>query len=55
MELEEVYNWPIATEILAPWHGGHRGDTGLVMLNVSFVARDPKAKFLISAVVDQWD
>ena len=32
----------IATEIHVPWHVGDQGKSGLVVLNVCFVARDPK-------------
>ena len=32
---------PIATEIHVRWHVGDQGMSGLVVLNVSFVARDP--------------
>jgi len=31
----------IATEIHVPWHVGDQGKSGLVVLNVCFVARDP--------------
>ena len=33
--------WPIATEIHVSWHVGNQDKSGLVVLNVSFVARDP--------------
>ena len=33
--------WPIATEIHVSWNVGDRGKSGLVVLNTSFVARDP--------------
>ena len=33
---------PIVTEILVRWHVGGQGKSGFVVLNVSFVARDPK-------------
>jgi hypothetical protein len=36
---------PIATEIHVPWNVGDQGKSGLVVLNVSFVARDPKQTF----------
>jgi hypothetical protein len=36
-----VAEWPIATEIHVPWHVGDQLKSGLVVLNVSFVARDP--------------
>ena len=32
---------PIATEIHVSWHVGNQDKSGLVVLNVSFVARDP--------------
>jgi hypothetical protein len=38
----------IATEIHVPWHVGDQGKSGLVVLNVSFVARDPKATLPVS-------
>jgi hypothetical protein len=31
--------WPIATEIHVPWHVRYQVKSGLVVLNVSFVAR----------------
>ena len=34
--------WPFATEIHCPWNVGDPGKRGLVVLNVSFVARDPQ-------------
>jgi len=34
--------WPIATELHVSWHVGNLDKSGLVVLNVSFVARDPK-------------
>jgi len=34
--------WPIATEIHVSWHVGNQDKSGLVVLNVSFVARDAK-------------
>jgi hypothetical protein len=34
--------WPIATEIHIPWHVRYQVKSGLVVLNVSFVARDPQ-------------
>ena len=34
--------WPIATEIHIPWHVRYQVKSGLVVLNVSFVARDPE-------------
>ena len=37
--------WPIATEIHIPWHVRYQVKSGLVVLNVSFVARDPKQSF----------
>ena len=37
-----VRSWPIATEIHVAWHVGDQGKSGLVVLNVSFVARDPE-------------
>ena len=33
--------WAIATEIHVAWRAGDQGESGLVVLNVSFVARDP--------------
>jgi hypothetical protein len=37
--------WPKATEIDLAWNVGYQGDSGLVVLNVSFVARDPQLTF----------
>jgi hypothetical protein len=37
-----VAYWPIATESPVPWNVGNQGKSGLVVLNVSFVARDPQ-------------
>jgi hypothetical protein len=37
----DVAFWPIATEIHIPWHVRYQVKSGLVVLNVSFVARDP--------------
>jgi len=34
--------WPIATEIHVSWHVGNQDKSGLVVLNVSFVAHDPE-------------
>jgi len=34
--------WPIATEFHVRWYVGGQGKSGLVVLNVSFVARDPE-------------
>ena len=36
-----VAYWPIATEIHVPWNVGDQGESGLVVLNMSFVAHDP--------------
>ena len=41
MSLWYVGKWPIATEIHVPWHVRYQVKSGLVVLNVSFVARDP--------------
>src|SRR5215468_555449 len=35
-------SWPIATEIHIPSHVRYQVKSGLVVLNVSFAARDPK-------------
>ena len=40
--------WPIATEIHVSWHVGNQDKSGLVVLNVSFVARDPLRHVLMS-------
>src|SRR5713226_7271876 len=40
-EPEKVGDWPIATEIHVAWHVRDQDTSGLVVLNVSFVARDP--------------
>jgi NAD(P)-dependent dehydrogenase (short-subunit alcohol dehydrogenase family) len=37
----DFVRWPVATEIHVRWHVGGQGNSGLVVLNVSFVARDP--------------
>ena len=34
--------WPVATEIHVPWHVGDHIKSGLVVLDVSFVARETK-------------
>jgi hypothetical protein len=34
--------WPIETEIHVRWHVGDWDKSGLVVLNASFVARDPE-------------
>ena len=34
--------WPFATEIHVTWNVGDQGKRGLVVINVSFVAHDPK-------------
>ena len=41
-KVRNVRYWPIATEIHVPSNVGDQGKSGLVVLNVSFVARDPK-------------
>jgi hypothetical protein len=40
---------PIATEIDVRWHVGGQDKSGLVVLNVRFVARNPKRTSLQSA------
>jgi hypothetical protein len=40
-------HWPIATEILVRWNVGDQAKSGLIVLNVSFVARDPKPTYSI--------
>ena len=37
----------IATKIHVSWHVGNQDKSGLVVLNVSFVARDPKATSVV--------
>lgn len=38
----QVGLWPLATEVHVRSHVGDRGKSGLVVLNVRFVARDPE-------------
>ena len=40
--MHESVQWAIATEIHVAWHAGDQDSCGLVVLNVSFVAPDPK-------------
>src|ERR1700752_1626476 len=41
LERSDFVPWPIATEIHVPRNVGDQGKSGLVVLNVSFVARGP--------------
>ena len=40
------WKWPIATEIRVPWNVGDQGRSGVVVLNMSFAARDPQRNVL---------
>jgi hypothetical protein len=40
LERSDFVPWPIATEIHVAWHVRDQDKSGLVVLNVSFVARD---------------
>jgi hypothetical protein len=42
LERSDFVLWPTATEIHVDWHVRDQDESGLVVLNVSFVARDPE-------------
>jgi hypothetical protein len=53
MRMRMVRSWPIAAEIDVSRNVRDQGKSGLVVLNVSFVARDPYRKSRLSTMEAQ--
>jgi hypothetical protein len=49
------HSGPLQRKALSPWNVGNQGKSGLVVLNVSFVARDPNRNSSVQICCDAQD